>query len=265
MKKARTREEIAALLTTKYGKSMSVDDVADMIAGYEEAAEKHKKEMRESDDAQSLARLTVDRAMGVIKAKENLLFSRNVENARLKDDVERETACAFRAFVSGAKWWEFEKTGGTMWGSDVAKAERAARARYPFKGPYIEKLEEALKTAQDQLTAVIGECLLKECANCDGGKVSPDVCNLLQAAKDALARIRDAQKPRTVDTPNNARRWKHVFVFGVCIYCRKSISKVPGAVRMENGTWILPSREEQEDCPMTSVILPDDELQEARP
>ena len=34
------------------------------------------------------------------------------------------------AFVQGAKWWEFEKTGATMWPSDQRKAEEAAIERY---------------------------------------------------------------------------------------------------------------------------------------
>lgn len=34
------------------------------------------------------------------------------------------------AFVSGAKWWEFHKTGATMWGADREIAEREAERRY---------------------------------------------------------------------------------------------------------------------------------------
>jgi hypothetical protein len=35
------------------------------------------------------------------------------------------------AFVKGAKWWEFESTGGTMWQSDQHKAHEEAALRYP--------------------------------------------------------------------------------------------------------------------------------------
>ena len=35
------------------------------------------------------------------------------------------------AFVSGAKWWEFTKTGATMWGDDQNKAREEALRRYP--------------------------------------------------------------------------------------------------------------------------------------
>jgi hypothetical protein len=36
-----------------------------------------------------------------------------------------------RAFVAGAKWWEFWRSGGTMWRSDQDKAEAEAERRYP--------------------------------------------------------------------------------------------------------------------------------------
>lgn len=36
-----------------------------------------------------------------------------------------------RQFVEGAKWWEFTKTGATMWASDVDKAEAEAERRFP--------------------------------------------------------------------------------------------------------------------------------------
>lgn len=45
-----------------------------------------------------------------------------------KDDLRR-------AFVAGAKWWEFKKTGGTMWPSDTDKVEAAAAQRYPKGEP----------------------------------------------------------------------------------------------------------------------------------
>ena len=38
--------------------------------------------------------------------------------------------CIQRAFVDGAKWWEFEKEGATMWHSDIADAEDEAIKRY---------------------------------------------------------------------------------------------------------------------------------------
>ncbi len=41
-----------------------------------------------------------------------------------KDDIRR-------AFVAGAKWWEWQKEGATMWNSDVREAEEEAEKRYP--------------------------------------------------------------------------------------------------------------------------------------
>jgi hypothetical protein len=38
--------------------------------------------------------------------------------------------CEQRAFVQGAKWWEFTKSGGTMWASDQRDAEAEAVRRY---------------------------------------------------------------------------------------------------------------------------------------
>lgn len=35
-----------------------------------------------------------------------------------------------QAFVRGARWWEFQKTGATMWQSDQRKAYDAAKAKY---------------------------------------------------------------------------------------------------------------------------------------
>ena len=41
-----------------------------------------------------------------------------------KDDLRR-------AFVEGAKWWEWYSSGGTMWNSDVTLAEKEAEEHYP--------------------------------------------------------------------------------------------------------------------------------------
>lgn len=36
-----------------------------------------------------------------------------------------------RAFVAGAKWWEWHRQGATMWPSDVDRAEEEAERRFP--------------------------------------------------------------------------------------------------------------------------------------
>jgi len=192
----RNKEEIAVILTGKFGKSVSVEDVASWCADYERTIHVLQTDKETKDQVISKAKLTVDRAMEVLQAKEQLLGQKNTEIDRLQDDIEREAACSFWAFVAGAKWWEFTKTGATMWGSDVAQAERAAAAKYPFKGPYIDKLEEAIAITQAQLTAIIGTCLPKDCAACGRGADNPNACDIIKMAKDALARVEEAQKPR---------------------------------------------------------------------
>lgn len=57
---------------------------------------------------------------------------RDARITALEAEVARVQGIAFGGFVAGAKWWEFERTGATMWGADVAKAEKAAADRYPY-------------------------------------------------------------------------------------------------------------------------------------
>ena len=40
-----------------------------------------------------------------------------------------------RAFVAGAKWWEYHSTGATMWQSDQRLAEDEATRRYASNTP----------------------------------------------------------------------------------------------------------------------------------
>lgn len=47
-----------------------------------------------------------------------------VEGTWPADDIRR-------AFVAGAKWWEYESCGATMWQSDRNKAKDEANKRYP--------------------------------------------------------------------------------------------------------------------------------------
>jgi len=47
-----------------------------------------------------------------------------IEGTLPTDDIRR-------AFVAGAKWWEYEKEGATMWISDIRLAEKEAKKRYP--------------------------------------------------------------------------------------------------------------------------------------
>ena len=43
--------------------------------------------------------------------------------------------CVQRAFVEGAKWWELEQQGATIWPADWEKAETEAVKRYGDPGP----------------------------------------------------------------------------------------------------------------------------------
>jgi hypothetical protein len=52
-----------------------------------------------------------------------------------KDDIRR-------AFVAGVAWWEFTKTGATIWASDRTAAEEEAERRYPG-GATAEKMGPA--------------------------------------------------------------------------------------------------------------------------
>ena len=51
-----------------------------------------------------------------------------VEGTWPEDDLRR-------AFVTGAKWWEWKEKGATMWNSDVREAEKEAELRYPGGKP----------------------------------------------------------------------------------------------------------------------------------
>ncbi len=48
---------------------------------------------------------------------------KRIEGAWPENDIRR-------AFVAGAKWWEFHMTGFTMWASDRDLAEAEATKRY---------------------------------------------------------------------------------------------------------------------------------------
>lgn len=62
------------------------------------------------------------------------------------EEVKRLAKIAGNAFVEGAKWWEWHKTGFTMWQSDQQlAAEEAINRKMPFRNPIEERLQEALR------------------------------------------------------------------------------------------------------------------------
>lgn len=58
-------------------------------------------------------------------------------------DVERDRLVL--AFIHGAKWWEFHKTGFTMWQSDQNLALHEARKRHEHGTLGVDPIEAAIK------------------------------------------------------------------------------------------------------------------------
>jgi hypothetical protein len=55
-----------------------------------------------------------------------------------------------RAFVSGAKWWEYTRAGATMWQSDIERAEAEATMMFVDTDPW-SALDEAVKALNCEL------------------------------------------------------------------------------------------------------------------
>jgi len=90
------------------------------------------------------------------------IIPRNPEEMlREKDRQIAELKSALgNAFIDGAKWWEFESTGGTMWQSDQQKAaDEAIKRKMPFRPILESRLESELEKWRrpdddERLTAV---------------------------------------------------------------------------------------------------------------
>lgn len=78
--------------------------------------------------------------------------ARRMAGEQWKRAVDYESALG-DAFVAGAKWWEYERSGGfTMWQSDQQEAaEEAARRGMPFRPSF----EEYLHRQIDRLTEIL--------------------------------------------------------------------------------------------------------------
>lgn len=76
--------------------------------------------------------------------------------ARIKE-LEGERGAAHQAFVAGAKWWEFESTGGTMWPSDQAKVCAEAEKQWP----YMESFQLNVARSEAQALREALEAVLK--------------------------------------------------------------------------------------------------------
>lgn len=66
-----------------------------------------------------------------------------------------------RAFTAGAKWWEFFKSGGTMWATDCDRTEAEAERRYakPQGAPESAEAADPAREPADPEVAEPGEPL----------------------------------------------------------------------------------------------------------
>lgn len=72
------------------------------------------------------------------------------EIERLTKERDEAKTSSREAFVAGAKWWQFEKNGSTMFSSEVDQAENVAEERFPF-APWIHMI--ALKELTEKSEA----------------------------------------------------------------------------------------------------------------
>lgn len=91
-----------------------------------------------------------------------------------------------RAFVAGAKWWEFAKTGATMWPADVDKAEAEAVRRYgdPAAPP---PLPPSVAEAREAVDQAVGDTMIAFFK----AQTAPDRYAYVPAYKDYITK-RDA-------------------------------------------------------------------------
>lgn len=50
----------------------------------------------------------------------------------IRAELDEAKTAAWYAFIAGAKWWEYESRGATMWQSDQDRAQAEAERRYPY-------------------------------------------------------------------------------------------------------------------------------------
>jgi DNA polymerase/3'-5' exonuclease PolX len=105
------------------------------------------------------------------------------------DEIERLQGVAGRAFVEGAKWWEFHKTGATMWQSDQqATAEEAAKRKMPFREPIESRLEAEI----EQFKAAIWSDDSTETER--GKQTSEDAARFVSVLRARVGRLINALK-----------------------------------------------------------------------
>lgn len=119
-------------------------------------ADSKRAERLEADRTETHAvcqQLIDDTAQRVHVQREAVLAQRDearAERDEFEARAERLAKQVRGAFVDGAKWWEFKKTGATMWGSDQNDASAEAARLYPNEPT---RYEVALIQAEQEATA----------------------------------------------------------------------------------------------------------------
>lgn len=171
---AKAKSEHAELLGNFGDASDEIERLRSDLAAANARAEEAERELAAAVEHHANARRVIDAILpnewpdGVSCWQAAVDAFDTERTARLRAEAERDEAkvAAFYAFVAGAKWWEFAKTGGTMWPSDVDRAEEMAKDRYPY-APHglvreakirAEQAEERLAAAEAEVTVLREEC-----------------------------------------------------------------------------------------------------------
>ena len=80
--------------------------------------------------------------LAILSLKESVdeIHVLRAENERLATELKENKASALEAFVAGAKWWQFEEHGSTMFASEIDRAAAEAERRFPF-APWVHLME----------------------------------------------------------------------------------------------------------------------------
>ncbi len=170
----------------------------------------------------------------------------DVENARLiaaapdlAADLLEARSATYHAFVQGAKWWEWHKTGGTMFQSDQRLAEFAAEERYPY-APHqlVAAMQAERDEARAQLEALTGQVQRVEmvAAALEEHGFQSEAAGFIRRAllpkSDPLslaAALEVGRPPTAADVPKGPHwtwPWRTREVDGVTYVCREFIERV---------------------------------------
>lgn len=91
-----------------------------------------KRNLKLVGDANLIQQRDIDSLRETVRMARGLTAERDQHAKAATELVELFKRQSIRSFVSGAMWWEFEKTGVTMWASDRDKVWVHASERFPF-------------------------------------------------------------------------------------------------------------------------------------